>query len=575
MDHLLGCRTVGALAGLESRRSESEFLIPNLPQGEYRTWAVADPADEIPEINERNNARKEQIITLSPGPDLTFTEVRSPPGGITGTTIFVGDTICNMGGGRTVLAPVIGYFLAKDADPGSQKIPLGFRSSPAMAPGECASGGVSVILPTRGLTTGSYLLSAVADMPETIFERNEDNNREARVIALTPGPDLQIFGTRGPDEVRGPEEPIFQATVCNTGIGDTVSGFEVAFDLLTEGEPLLPTREPPVIQSVESLAAGRCGSVSSPIRLSTQLREGSYRVRIRADHRNQVSEGNETNNMVFLPLRIFGPDIRIEAIRGPSHGVIGHPIRIQETVNNMGSEPAVGQVLVYYLSVDSKGTVEDHRIGSRRLGTLSPRTPIPGETEGIIPKNLPVGDYYLIGRVEEGDSEDDRREIAMGVSGELIGVRGPDLVPLSLSVDRLARGYRISNRIENRGEAPAGAFTLNYFLSSDVRLDPVDRFLADCSRTVAALGPGEMRVQEGDSALICPDSDPSGFDGYLILSVDHDGVVAETDEANNRISSRLDGSSRLETERTVSVERLGPYSDAQRSAVEEEGQPLG
>jgi len=85
--------------------------------------------------------------------------------------------------------------------------------------------------------------------------------------------------------------------------------------------------------------------------------------------------------------------------------------------------------------------------------------------------------------------------------------------------------------VQNQGTAAAAApFTARAFFSSDPSLDPGDTLLKTWN--IGALAPAATAVVKTRNTL-----PPAA--GYILVVVDQDGVIDETDETNNQTGRSL------------------------------------
>jgi subtilase family serine protease len=111
----------------------------------------------------------------------------------------------------------------------------------------------------------------------------------------------------------------------------------------------------------------------------------------------------------------------------------------------------------------------------------------------------------------------------------------PDLVITALSVPATAQvggKLAITHSVRNAGPAPAGAFAIRFYLSSDDALDTGDVLLG--TRNLAGLGAGAS--SPSISTFTVPSTLPPA--GYRVLAVaDALAQQAELDEADNVAAS--------------------------------------
>src|SRR5439155_8147847 len=108
----LGKRSVGALAAGASDAGTLTVTIPaGTAAGTYNVLAYADDQGGVAEGNEGNNQTTKAIqVTAGALPDLLITSVMAPATVAAGSSITVGDTTANQGGGAAA-ATLAGYYL--------------------------------------------------------------------------------------------------------------------------------------------------------------------------------------------------------------------------------------------------------------------------------------------------------------------------------------------------------------------------------------------------------------------------------------------------------------------------------
>lgn len=164
---------------------------------------------------------------------------------------------------------------------------------------------------------------------------------------------------------------------------------------------------------------------------------GDYFLILKADGYNYLSEANESNNVMVLPVHLETADLHVTALSATNRAAARERIQLSWSVRNDGSATAWPSWRDYlYLSPTP---------------VLNPPTAIfcgsfnrsqllrPGETytrngEVFLP-NVPAGDYYLILRADAEDSLGDSN-LANNYRSTPITLFAPDLVPLSLTALR-------------------------------------------------------------------------------------------------------------------------------------------
>jgi subtilisin family serine protease len=117
--------------------------------------------------------------TPTPASDLVETGVSNPPAtSARGASFSVTDTALNQGAAPAAASTTRYYLSADTLRNGGDKLLVGSRAVPALAPGATSTGTVSVQVP-NGTSRATYFLLACADDKKYVSESNEVNNCRA------------------------------------------------------------------------------------------------------------------------------------------------------------------------------------------------------------------------------------------------------------------------------------------------------------------------------------------------------------------------------------------------------------
>jgi len=219
----------------------------------------------------------------------------------------------------------------------------------------------------------------------------------------------------------------------------------------------------------------------------------------------------------------------------PAAGAVGRPLAITHTVKNVGPAPAGPFAIRFYLSSDATLDAGDVLLGSRMLGGLAAGASSPAVTTLTIPANTSApASYQVIAVVDalEQQTELDETNNTLASGSVAISLYRPDLTLTTLTAPASATAGRaliITNTVKNVGPAPAGAFTIRFYLSSDGTLDASDVLLG--SRTVGGLAVGGSSMASTTVTIPASTAAPASY--QVIAVVDALGQQAETDEGNN------------------------------------------
>jgi uncharacterized repeat protein (TIGR01451 family) len=117
----------------------------------------------------------------------------------------------------------------------------------------------------------------------------------------------------------------------------------------------------------------------------------------------------------------------------------------------------------------------------------------------------------------------------------------PDLVPTAMSASKHGQRVNIADTVQNQGDGTAGAFSVAYYLSTDITyesgtdipLAAVSGGSGVCTRSIASLGAGSANSVT-DMTCYKPSSGTSSGTRYYVLAVDDvTNQVIESNETNN------------------------------------------
>jgi subtilase family serine protease len=462
-------------------------------------------------------------------PDLAVTAVSAPALVAAGQTITIAATIADQSAFTAAGPFEVAFSLERDGGGApSVTIPLATLSSSGLAAGATVTLTTTVTIPP-GLAPGNYVVRVVADASDGLDETTERNNARGsspiRIAAL----DLAATLARAPGTARPGATLMLANSVTNNSeapSGPFTVGFYLSHDAAYDAaDVLLGTR------SVTGLAGGAVSSVSTPLTVPVDTQPGVYRIVVRADDGQALSEPNTANNVMATAPIVVGPDLVVTALSGPIRTQPGQVIALSSTVQNTGSAlaPAQSSTLAFYLSTD--GAVGGVPFGSRTVPGLAAGALSTATTQVTIPADTIAGAYFVVARADDGAIVAEAREDNNTRATAARIVVGPDLaVTAATAPPGAAPGLTVAvtNSVLNRGSMPA-SFAVGLYLSTDATFDPgVDVRLG--GRTVTGLAPGATSA--ATTTVLIPSSTVPGSYRILVRADDAD-AIAEADEINN------------------------------------------
>jgi len=297
------CVVDGLAAGATSICSGSATL-PSLPVGAFYWIGIADDLAQISEEDESNNSRVSSTrLTIGGLPDLVLTSMGSVNTAPTGATVPISATISNRGNGDASHFE-IGFYLSNTNTVTVASTFVGLKCSvTTLRSGEDTTCSGNITIPMLS-APGYYYLGAIADTGGEVKESNESNNSRVPgpFFVASTLPELYVSVLTAPvaGQLGFVLLPVVALSVTNQGL--TASGpFRVRMYLST-----IPTWSPsaialPDVCNISGVGPGmqaQCTVVLS-VPASFPIGGGGSNLWLLTvvDDQDQVSEGNETNNV--------------------------------------------------------------------------------------------------------------------------------------------------------------------------------------------------------------------------------------------------------------------------------------
>ncbi|MBL8339550.1 MAG: pre-peptidase C-terminal domain-containing protein, partial [Rhodoferax sp.] len=465
-------------AGTSYDKDASVTLPLSLVDGTYWLYVRTDATGGVYESNEDNNIADRRITVTRRTADLEVTDVGHATSATAGQTLAVDWRVQNEGTSTTN----IGYwydavYLSLDQTLDGSDIELGARyRNSGLAPGLGYDAAGNFQLPSN-LATNDYFIIVRTDRDNQITEgaAGELNNLRASTgtvhitAAVTTPPDLVVVSVDAPDTAISGQTMQVSWTVRNDGTGpaDNRAWYDAVY-LSRDG--VLDRNADIYLGYASRNGLGVGESYTQTLDLTVPLgQSGPFYVFVVTDGGRAISESDEFNNATqdaaFTQVSLAPPaDLVVGTITLPENGVPGRSATIGFSINNNGTNPALGSWSdSVYLSLDEVWDINDALFGvAQHNGTVVGGASYSNSVTGTLPGVTP-GNYHVIVR------SDIRNHIPESNEANNIG---GSLDTVELDVDALTMGVA-SNYTLATGQAVYYKFTVGEGETVRLALDSV------------------------------------------------------------------------------------------------------
>ena len=525
-DTFLGSRAVPELGAGEESTVDTQLTLPTpLTPGTYFLFAKADDEDAIGESFESNNKTKK---TINIGSDLSVTAVTVSSSGL---TLTITDTTKNIGGAAIAVSTATKFVLVTP----SGEVPLGSRTVGPLTAGQESTTSTDVQIPAN-TTTGTYTVAVRADADGAVTETSETNNEKTASLAV--GIDLVVSALTVPGSAGAGATVSVTPTIQNKGAitapASTTEFFLSKTNTIDASAVSIGT------QAAPELAPGATSAVAASVTIPSNTTAGSYFIIAKANNVAPLATETNANNNTRARTSVIGPDLTISFV-SPSSATSGpgKTVTIKDSTKNIGAGTALASTTKFFFSTDAIWDPTDTELGQRSVPQLTPGTDNFNSTGVVltIPTGTAAGSYFIIVKANAGATPIGETNTTNNTSSIPVTVVGADLVVSSLTVSVGAGGsLSITDITKNQGTATAGASITRFHFSTDGTFDEAtDPVLGE--RNVGQLAAGAS--SEATTTLSLPAGTAPG--SYTIFArADATGLVAESDESNNRRARAID-----------------------------------
>jgi len=535
--------SVSSISG-GSYRSGYEYSVQiptGMTPGYHYLGMIADNRAGVNELDEANNKVADTgRIDIEEMADLVPSTASGPTSGQAGQQVSFSWRIDNDGDDTA------GWFywklyLSSDSTITTSDTQVGStQQSTSISGGSSrSSSSLSVTIPNT-LSSGTYYWGLIADTTDRVSEGDETNNiLRGNSISITV-PDYDLSATSVSVDASSRSVCIgddIYLTLSVTNFGNDFAGshyYEATVATASSDLAILYGTSLGYAPGQSGVASYTHTSIQAA--LPSSLGAGTYWVGLIADAFDDISESDESNNIVAtssaqLTILDCQPDLSAISISGTSSGVRGGTVQVDVRVDNIGRREAQGVGIDVYLSTDSTIDSSDVYIGSDTINSLGEAGTWTNQLSLSIPSNLGDGcwTWGLIVDLAGGIVEMDESNNIIASSGQFCLEQADLIVASVTAVTNTASGQSVEVTIgvTNSGGSAAVASVGRLLLSIDASESAGDSQIDSFSIPNLVVG--------ASSQIVVMVTIPSGHVGdfYWVAVVDTGATVVEADESNN------------------------------------------
>jgi len=269
---------------------------------------------------------------------------------------------------------------------------------------------------------------------------------------------------------------------------------------------------------------------------------------------NSRDYNGQDRSIAVRNIRLNGSDVSCDLMNGlegqnflfdlvsvsPENTVAGRDVTVSYTLHNDGNTRSSATTVRLSLSRDTRRSDDDITLGMDQGELeLAPEGTSEQVLQRTIPADIESGAWHVLatadpaGRVNELDESDN-----VGSARILIGGQpNIDLQRFSLSPRNVLPGreFSMNYALENNGGEPTGAFTVEFYLSTDTLRNQEDFSLGEAENEANL--PAGRQIERTINRRIPELVTPGEY--YVLIFVDRLNHVRELDEDDNAAAARL------------------------------------
>lgn len=535
-----------------------ELTIPNTTvAGNYYIIAIADQNNVIAEDNEANNEVRLAVKVLPQGIDLKLQSPLVNMGSfIQGLNTVVNLEVSNLGTTTSQSTNVEAY-LSTDGILSANDIYLSQQYLQSMQANEKLKINFWLMMPDS--ITGTRYIIFKVDPDQKVLETNEDNNSYIlKINVLKATKDLEIVSLGSTvSRLASGDSTVITAFQRNLGTIEIPSLQHLAFYLSKDSvydanDTFLAKRE------IGKMLPSAYAHASLWITIPKVNTFGNYYIVAKADEGNVVLESNESNNTKAFAITVIAPnrDLMLEGFGVPTFPLtLGYSTEVTTAqgsyitpnirVTCKGTEGALAHRMAFYLSTDSVLQASDTYLTSTAMVAMAPGKSVTVNPQVYISTQIAVGNYYILAvedydnTIQEVNENNNVKYIKAYVKAPFVDFAFThDIYNYQLKSKSLLSNTKLitSNTLNfnfseyNVGNMASGYHYIAYYLSTDSLYQDDDTYLGNTYADPISME--YLPYAMINTSLSLPTL-PNDVEHYIIVVLDYDNKVVESDENNN------------------------------------------
>jgi len=434
-DEQLASLTVSSLEKDGTLNQSAKINIPDRNNGKWNIIVKADCEDRLDELNDSlGYAVRPVLVELSPLPDLCVTSLSADGAAWSGQKITLKTTFANKGANKTRQNMWSeDYYLAQSNILNTKTATkIGSRvHNGALEAGASYNSSMSVTIPPN--LEGNYMIFAVIDGGDAIYESDENNNYRSIPIFIngkqTSATDLTVSNISAPSSINAGEEFTMSYMINNQG-EFKAQGLcrEVIYlssdNVLDADDPMVGT-----VSGDIDIAPGGSEQRTATGRI-TNMPEGNYYLIVKTNSARSIAETDNENNTVVLAsqVAINFPSISLNgstAFKTSGYYKLPIPAGFENKTIGFYLDQSIDNNGGIYVAYEKVPTTASYDECSTRPGV---------EQQEVIISDVKQGNYYILAQDNASVITKDNLAFTLG------GADKPKQVPLTLSTKELQFG---------------------------------------------------------------------------------------------------------------------------------------